>query len=205
MSETRERDNPEPERAVCFDRRDYAGPVRRVIIASIDLVTAVVLFMVVLGGIWYVWLLRHPQGNLPPEPVWVAFAVVYAYFTLLKRSRIRTLGYILTGVRIVDIGGGRPSLLPMTVRIVPVFPLAFVSLLWVLLFDLGWMVDEPQRQTLRDKWAGTFVVRRQAKPASTAPIRYMRIGYSGIFLIFPEVSRVEEAPQPLPEPSPRLV
>ena len=204
MSETRERDNPEPERAVCFDRRDYAGPVRRVITASIDFVAVVVLFLVVLGGIWYVWLLRHPQGDLPPAPVWAALAAVYLYLTLLKRSRIRTLGYILTGVRIVDIRGGRPSVLQMTVRIAPV-PLSFVPLLGALLFDLGWIVDEPRRQTLRDKWAATFVVRRHAKPVGTTPIRYMRIGYSGIFLIFPEVGRREHALQSFPEPSPQAL
>jgi len=51
------------------------------------------------------------------------------------------------------------------------------------------IVDEPQRQTLRDKWAGTFVVRRKAKPVGTAPIQYERIGFGGLFLIFPEVDR----------------
>jgi uncharacterized RDD family membrane protein YckC len=198
MPETRERDNPELERAVCFDQRDYARPVRRVIIVGVDLVTAVVLFLVILGGIWYVWLLRYPQSNLPPEPVWAALAVVYAYLTWLKRSRIRTLGYILTGVRIVDIRGGRPSLLQMTLRMVPLMPLP-----WSFLFDLGWVADEPQRQTLRDKWAGTFVVRRKAKPIGTAPIRYWRIGFNCIFVIFPEVGRVEHVRQPVSEPSPQ--
>jgi uncharacterized RDD family membrane protein YckC len=191
MSETREPENPEAQRAVCFDRRDYAGPVRRVTIVGIDLVTAVVLFLVVLGGIWYVWLLQYPQGDLPPEPMWAALAVVYAYFTSLKRSRIRTLGYILTAVRIIDIRGGRPCLLQMTLRMVPLMPIP-----WSFLFDLGWVVDEPQRQTLRDKWAGTFVVRRKAKPVATAPIRYWRIGLCGIFLIYPEVGRPETSAQP---------
>lgn len=87
----------------------------------------------------------------------------------------------------MGIEGKRPSLLQMTVRLIPLMPVP-----WSLLFDLGWMVDDPRKQTLRDKWAGTFVVRRNAQPVGTAPVRYKRIGFSGIFLIFPEISRVEE-------------
>jgi len=152
------------------------------LIVCIDFVAAVVLSVAVLIGVLYVWFLRHPQSDLPAQALWVLPAVAYVYLTVLKRSRIRTLGYILMGVRIVDIRGGRPSLLQMTVRMVPLLPVP-----WSFLFDLGWILDEPQRQTLRDKWAGTFVVGRKAKPIGTAPILYKRIGFAGLFLIFPEV------------------
>jgi uncharacterized RDD family membrane protein YckC len=198
MSETQGRDNRETPPAVYFDRRDYAGPVRRAVIVCIDGFAVIVLCLVVLVGIGTVWFMRYPRSDLPPQAWWVALTSAYVYLTLLKRSRIRSLGYILTGVRILDIEGRRPSLLQMTVRILPVLPVP-----WSFLFDLGWMVDEPQRQTLRDKWAGTFVVRRKAQPIGTGPVQYKRIGLGGIFLIFPEVSRVEEAPQPLSEPSPQ--
>ncbi len=181
MSDARARDICETHRAVCFDRRDYAGPVRRAVIVCIDFVAAIVLSVGVLIGVLYVWFVRHPQSDLPAQALWVLPGVAYIYLTLLKRSRIRTLGYILMGVRVVDIRGGRPSLLQMTVRMAPLLPVP-----WSLLFDLGWILDEPQRQTLRDKWAGTLVVRRKAKPIGTAPIRYKRIGFSGLFLIFPE-------------------
>ena len=168
------------------------------VIVCIDFVAAVMLSFGVLAGVRYVWLAQYPQSDPPPEAMWVLPAVAYLYLTMLKRSRIRTLGYILTGVRIVGIEGKRPSLLQMTVRMVPLMPVP-----WSLLFDLGWMVDDPRRQTLRDKWAGTFVVRRKAKPVGTAPVRYKRIGFSGVFLIFPEIGRVEKTPQPLTDPSPR--
>jgi len=184
MSDTRDPDVCEAHEAVCFDRRDYAGPARRVIIVCIDFVAVIALSFGVLIGVWYVCLLRNPRGDLSPQALWVLPAVAYAYLTLVKRSRIRTLGYILTGVRIVDIRGRRPSLLQMTIRMLPMLPVP-----WSLLFDLGWIVGEPQRQTLRDKWAGTFVVRRTAKPICTAPVRYKRIGFAGLFLIIPEVGR----------------
>lgn len=154
------------------------------LIVCIDFIAAIALSFGVLTAVWSIWLLRYPQNNPPAQALWVLPAVAYVYLTVLKRSRIRTLGYILTGVRIVDIRGGRPSLLQMTVRMAPLFPVP-----WNLLFDLGWIVDEPQRQTLRDKWAGTFVVRRKAKPIGTAPIQYKRIGFAGLFLISPEIDR----------------
>jgi hypothetical protein len=100
-------------------------------------------------------------------------------------------------VRIVGIQGGKPSLLQMTVRLIPLLPVP-----WSLLFDLGWIVDEPHRQTLRDKWAGTFVIRQKAVPIGTAPIRYKRIGFAGIFLIFPEIGQVERFAQPSPPQGP---
>ncbi len=186
MANTRGRDDNEAHRAVCFDRRDYAGPVRRVVIVCIDFVAAVGLSFGVLVGVWWVWLIRYPQSDPPPEALWVVPAVVYLYFTVLKRSRIRTLGYLLTGVRIVNIEGKRPSLLQMTVRMLPLplFPLT-------LPFDLAWVVDDPHRQSLRDKWVGTFVVRRKAKPIGTAPVQYKRIGCCGLFFIFPEIDRPE--------------
>jgi uncharacterized RDD family membrane protein YckC len=162
--------------------------VRRVVIVCIDFAAAVALSFGLLIGVWYIWLVRYPQSDPPPGALWVVPAVAYLYLTLLKRSRIRTLGYILTGVRIVDIRGGRPSLLQMTVRLAPLLPVP-----WSLLFDLAWMVDEPQRQTLRDKWAGTFIVRRKAKPVGTAPIRYKRIGFGGVFLIFPEIGPLKSS------------
>lgn len=171
--------------AVCFDRRDCAGPVRRAIIVCIDFLVAIVLSFAVLFVLFF---LQRREDDLPPEGLWLVPVLLYAYFTLVKRSRIRTLGYILTDVRVVDIRGGRPSLLQMTIRLLPLFPLP-----WSLLLDLGWMADEPQKQTLRDKWAGTYVVRRKARPNGTAPIRYKRIGLAGMLLIVPEIGRSRAA------------
>jgi uncharacterized RDD family membrane protein YckC len=192
-------DGARGERAVYFADRDYAGPFRRVAILGIDFVAVVVLSLTAVVGTWYIWFTRHPGSEDPPlATLGVMLVVAYLYLTVLKRSRIRSLAYILTGVRIVDIAGKRPSLLAMTIRLLPLLPLP-----WSFLFDLGWMMDEPGRQTLRDKWAGTFVVRRKAHPAGTAPLRLSRVGLFGVVIIVPEVGRVELGPQqqPAPEPS----
>ncbi len=190
MANTRGRDESEAHRAVCFDRRDYAGPVRRAVVVCIDFVVAIALSFGVLLGIVCLWLIRHPKEYPSPEIVWVMPLVAYVYLTIVARSRIRTLGCIITGMRIADIRGRRPSLLQMTIRLVPLLPVP-----WSFLFDLGWIMDEPQRQTLRDKWAGTYVVRRGAKPIGTAPVRYKRIGFCGLFFIFPEIAERSEKKQ----------
>ncbi len=202
MPETQEHANPETSRALCFDRRDYAGPLTRVAILCIDLIALVLLGFLVICATAAYWVIRSDESDVPPQlawrAMWIILTVAYLYLTVLQRSRIRTLGYILTGVRIVGIRGGKPSLLQMTVRLIPLLPVP-----WSLLFDLGWIVDEPHKQTLRDKWAGTFVVRHKAVPIGTAPVRYKRIGFCGIFLIFPEIGPVERLPQPLAQPSPK--
>ena len=41
-------------------------------------------------------------------PLWVVF--IWVYLTAIKRSRFRTIGYRLTGIKIVTTSGGRPTL-----------------------------------------------------------------------------------------------
>ncbi len=191
MADAQGRDNLDVQRAVCFDRRDYAGLGRRLVIICIDFLVAAVLCFIVFFGVAFACFVRDPStDDLPDYTLLLLLLVVYLYLTVLKRSEVGTLGYILTGVRIVNIEGRRPSLLQMTGRLLPLplFPLT-------LPFDLAWVVDDPHRQSLRDKWVGTFVIRRKAKPIGTAPVRYKRIGLVGLFLTFPEVGRSETTPQ----------
>jgi uncharacterized RDD family membrane protein YckC len=170
-------------KAAYFSSGDYAGPIRRVVILAIDLVA---LFVIVCGITLVLALLdpAHPPEQLAGEMLLLLMSAGYVYLTLVQRSRIGTLGYLLMGVRIVDIEGRRPSLLQMTVRLIPMLPVP-----WSLLFDLGWMLDDPGRQTLRDKWAGTFVVRRKARPLGWTTVIYKRICFAGLHLVFPEVGR----------------
>ncbi len=99
MADVRGRDDREAQRAVCFDRRDYAGVVRRVIIVCIDLAVVIALSFGVLFGIVSVWLIQHPKSDLPPAVIWIPLTVAYVYLTIIARSRIRSLGYILTGMK----------------------------------------------------------------------------------------------------------
>ena len=109
----------------------------------------------------------------------VCAAVLFCYFVLLKRSAGGTVGYRVCGVRIVGLDGQLPGLIPLTIRMLfMVFgPINF-------LLDLVWMANEDQRQTLRDKFAATYIVKKHAVPAGTGKLthRYYHIlGYNFLF------------------------
>jgi uncharacterized RDD family membrane protein YckC len=130
---------------VYFARRDYAGFPRRLFIIIVDgLVILVVGFVIQL-----IWTLVRSDDTSPITGlIWLGF--IYAYLTILRGTRLRTVGYILTGVRIVNLKGERPSLFRMNVR------LAF----WLLgpmnpILDLVCFWTDDNRQMLRDRVAGT--------------------------------------------------
>jgi hypothetical protein len=65
-----------------------------------------------------------------------------------------------------------------------------------LLVDIIWLGGDPNRQSIRDKFAGTYVVRRKAQPAGFAPIRYKTYFMFNYNLVFAEVERQETAKSP---------
>ncbi|TQN33193.1 putative RDD family membrane protein YckC [Haloactinospora alba] len=102
-----------------------------------------------------------PEMMLPVAllPLLAAFAV-FAYFWLLHARWGRTLGKLLTGIRVVSLRTGRPpSLAPAAGRSLVHLALSMATCLgW--LVDLLWPLwDEPYRQTLHDKAVGSCVVR----------------------------------------------
>ena len=112
-----------------------------------------------------------------------SLVLAYAYLVFLKRS-LGTPGYWITGVRIVDLFGKRPSIIRMTGRFLW---LAFSPLSLVL--DLIWLTGEETRQTLRDKVVGINVVRKKAVPAGTGPEKIKVISIAGLYLRFREIER----------------
>src|SRR5262249_30006655 len=139
---------------VYFARLDYAGFLRRLIIIMVDLLVILVVGVVILMA----WDLARPGVESPiPGLLWIGIA--YLYLTLLRGSQSRTLGYILTGVRIINLKGERPSYFWMNMRLS----------LWLLgpinpIVDLLWFWGDENRQMLRDKLTGTYVIRRGADP-----------------------------------------
>lgn len=74
------------------------------------------------------------------------------------------------------------------------FRMTFRMLLWTfgplnLLFDLLWSGIDDDQQTLRDRFAGTCVVRKRAKPIGTAEIHLIHYYAFGFALMFPRVMR----------------
>lgn len=122
-------------------------------------------------------------GGRPPVVFTVAvFGITWLYAVLLKRSPLRTVGYWLTGCQLVNLQGQRPSLFALTLR----------SLLWMLgpfnlLLDLIWCGIDDDRQTLRDRFAGTCLVNVGAIPIGTGEIHLTYFDIGSFNLMYPRV------------------
>jgi uncharacterized RDD family membrane protein YckC len=183
--------NPSRDRSlgdgVLFRNEDYVGIARRVLILAVD---APIVFI---GGVIYGSVLSGFLG----QHVWVGLLFflqfMWTYQTALKASSIRTPGYIAADARIVTLKGERPSNLRMTFRL----------MMWLLgpfniLIDLMWVGLDDDRQTLRDRYSGTMVVRNSARPIGTGEIHLVRHHALAWALMFPRVmhkySIEEESP-----------
>jgi hypothetical protein len=64
------------------------------------------------------------------------------------------------------------------------------------LLDLLWVPSDPCRQALRDKFAHTYVIRRDAVPVGSGRIAYGIYTAFGMTMLFAEVSRrsMEDSP-----------
>ncbi len=166
---------------VYFSADDYAGFGRRLFILLVDL--AVLVFAAVaLETMWSRLARREEHYILGFLCSWLVFS--YLYLAVLEPSRFRTLGFALAGVKIVNLRGERPSILRMTFRL----------MIWLLgpfnpLIDLIWLAGDDHKQTLRDKFAGTYVVKKDAVPAGHGSIRVATYYFLSFALWFPEVKK----------------
>ena len=159
---------------------DCIGILRRIVILIVD--------SVVLYAIYYAsaYLCIALTNDLTDTYFLYYYLFVWAYLTILKASKLRTVGYWLANARIVNLRGKRPSVFRMTYRL-----LFWVVGPFVFIFDLMWVATDDDRQTLRDRFAGTCVVKNNAEPMGTAEIHmtyYSALGYN---LMYPRVMRLE--------------
>jgi uncharacterized RDD family membrane protein YckC len=167
-----------------YRMEDYAGFMRRLVVMFVDSTV-----LIVIGVALWIAILTI-SGNVDPtyDPsatfflVWIAIA--WLYLVPLKRSRFRTIAYRLLGLMIVTTKGERPSLFTMTFRM----------LMWVFgpfnfLLDLIWLGADTEGQSLRDCFAGTYVVRNGAEPVGFAPMHLTRYTGAGMALSYPRVCR----------------
>ena len=166
---------------VYYEREAYAGLLRRFAILLVDLATlfAIGLF---LGVLWFGVFAEF--GDPGSGFLWSWIGLGYVYLVFLEASPIGTLGFFLAGVKIVNLKGERPSFLRMTLRL----------LMWFLgpfnpLIDLIWLGGDDDRQTLRDKFAGTYVVKKGALPAGHGPVGVAYYNLLGFTIAFPEVKK----------------
>lgn len=165
---------------VFYAMKDYAGLGRRMLILAID---GLVIYAE------YVLSMRvcdlELLGSAGPY-IWIlGFAVFcYLYLAVLARSRFGTLGYAVTSVQVVDLTGAKPSLACMSFRSV----FAVLGPLNALL-DVVWLGGDSNRQALRDKLAGTYIIRRGAVPAGVGVQTHVLIWFLGYGLMVREVRR----------------
>jgi len=152
---------------------DYVGIMRRMLVYVVDGFVLLCLLIV------FVFVSADRLGD------WVLLGcllITWGYVVVLKPSKLRTVGYRVADCRIVNLQGERPSVLRMTFR----------SLLWIigpfnLLLDLFWCATDDDRQTLRDRFAGTCVIRNGAQPVGTGEVHLTRFNALGYALAYPAV------------------
>lgn len=177
---------------IYYNSSDYASLFKRISVILIDLF--------IIGMIGYVLSLVWTFGNDPPDfelisefgwlsaalfsPAyfWTLTLIAYFYLAIFKRSSVGTIGYRILKLKIIDAKGYPPSLLRMSWRFLL---LVFGPL--NLLIDILWLSGDNYKQTLRDKMAGTYVVRSDAKPAGNGTIVFERYNLLGMSMIFPEI------------------
>lgn len=158
-----------------FRREDYASFWIRLLVEIVDL--AVVIFLCVAFTLPLAAIL--PSDRLGFNVIllhWIAF--LFLYFVVLKGSRIRTLGYRIGRVKIVGLDGRAPGYSALTLR------LAFAILSPLSILDLMWLWHDEHRQALRDKFAGTYVVKAKSEPMGCASLvrrRYEILFYNFLF------------------------
>jgi uncharacterized RDD family membrane protein YckC len=172
-------------RGVYYARAAYAGLLTRFLIIVVDF-AAILAVGVALYLASYALVPGYDDMMTAFLGSW--FIVTYVYLVFVESSSSGTLGFLLAGVKIVNLKGERPSFVRMTFRV----------LLWVLgpfhpLVDLLWLSGDRDRQTLRDKFAGTYVVRKEAVPCGEGVVRSVHYFLFGFSILFLEVERPRAA------------
>jgi uncharacterized RDD family membrane protein YckC len=165
---------------VFYRREDYAGVGRRLLIDVLDSAFAAVVATCISVLILLINIENRELTDLMISLVWIC--VWFGYFVVVKRSNLRTLGYRMLGVRVVNLKGERPSIIALAVRLLFVFGGPFNFLI-----DLIWITDNQNRQAMRDHFAGTYVIKRDAEPSGVGRIVWTPHHILGFNFIFKEV------------------
>jgi uncharacterized RDD family membrane protein YckC len=160
---------------------DYAGVGRRLVILTIDGIITLALLAVTLASFLYL----TPNSRRGFQLHMLVFVcVAFLYLAVLARSTWGTLGYKLMGVRIVSLTGQVPKLGSMAYR----------TLFAVLgpmngLLDIAWLAGDANRQSVRDKLAGTYIVKQSAVPAGRGRLRRATLSVFGYTIMVQEVGQ----------------
>lgn len=168
---------------VYYNRESYFGFWTRLFIDVIDGIVLLVISFVTL----FVLFLFTDDYRVVVQVLLFAMGIVCSlYFVILKRSRIRTLGYIVCNARIVNLKGERPGIILLFLRLLFI---AFGPINNVI--DLVFLAGDENKQTLHDKVAQTYVIKANAQPVGRGRIIYRNYDVLGYNLLLREVERKE--------------
>lgn len=165
---------------VYYSRSDSAGFIRRLIIVIVDSIVLCIIFVILAATLVTIF---SESDNL----IFITcLLTAYLYLAIMKLTKIRTLGYILTGVKIVNLRGQTPSLLNVTLRF---FSLGLYFLQPLLVIDFLWIGDDENKQSIRDKLTETYVIKKNAISTGRGSIICNNYFLGGLSLICREVVR----------------
>lgn len=150
----------ESKTGVFYHKDDYASFSRRVIAGIIDIYV-----IIVFSTIFLIFTkLLNEQISFNSNFI-ILIDMAFIYLTFLKRSDLRTIGYYITGIKIVDLTGSKPSLYNMFLRII-----IFIIGTYDYSKSIELLKTELTKQTFRDKYLGNYVIKVDAEPVGSGPI-----------------------------------
>ncbi len=164
---------------VVFSAEHLAGFWRRLVASSVDCGVLFALY-VTLFNVW-LSLVGLPWINALTFLL-AATLIAAIYIGPLKRSWLRTVGYRVAGVRIVNLRGERPALTMMLLRAA-----LYIAGTGFALIDMIWILGQHPRRKLSDLVAGTYVVRISAQPMGRGEVVLAYYAIFGHFWILREV------------------
>ncbi len=157
--------NLNADEGVYFSPKEYPGIIRRLVILLID--SIVLIIMWVIAAAIFTPTSETNTFFSAMLSVFISLFIPFFYLVLIKASKMRTLGFVLTGVKIINFRGQKPTWLEMTLRF---FSLGMYLLQYVLIIDLVWIWDDENKLSLRDRLTGTYLITKNAVPIGKGKI-----------------------------------
>ena len=156
----------------------YVGFWVRILVILIDSISLLIIGL----AIYIIWNIVQ----LPDKYFFILMIILtFFYLTVFKSSNTGTFAYIFLKLKVVDLSGNQPSLFKMITRfaLLVIGPLEFI-------LDMIWLTSEPTKQTLRDKIAGTYVIKQDSLPIEYGVIKYKHLDVMGYALSIKEVQKI---------------
>ncbi len=163
---------------VLFKSSDYASLFTRTAIIVIDLVILIILFVAGYYVDDFLYQGYYIDSFVVTPYISPFFALLY--LTVLKTSKIGTLGQKITKTKILHINGKKPNILIMVYRLFfwGLGPLNFIA-------DFAWVTLNKEKRTVRDSLSNTIIVKRNAEPVSTnVEIKNVRAFFFGLNFLY---------------------